>query len=227
MCGRVRLYNDYSEIKIQVGFDQDTAAPNLPRSWNVATTDPMLVCVLDHETRKRKPEQMRWGLIPSWAKDINIGFSTFNARAKGIESKAAFRGAWRLGQRCLVITDGYYDWRKGDKQPFAIARANDKMTVMAGLWDVWKSRGGETVKSCTIITTDANDLLRPLHDRMPVILAEEDWPKWLGEVEASEAELKALLKPYHAEKMKLWPVGKRVGNVRNNGPELIVPVETD
>jgi putative SOS response-associated peptidase YedK len=148
-------------------------------------------------------------------------------RAKGIESTAAFRGAWRLGQRCLVITDGYYDWRRGDKQPFAIARANDKMTVMAGLWDVWKSRGGETVKSCTIITTDANDLLRPLHDRMPVILAEEDWPKWLGEVEASEAELKALLKPCPAEKMKLWPVGKRVGNVRNNGPELIVPVETD
>jgi putative SOS response-associated peptidase YedK len=227
MCGRVRLHNDYSEIKIQIGFDADAAPPNMPRSWNVAPTDPMLVCVFDRETRKRTPEKMRWGLIASWAKDMNLGYSTFNARAEGIETKAAFRGAWRFGKRCLVITDGFYEWRRGDKQPFAIARANDKMTVMAGLWDVWKSPSGETIKSCTIITTDANDLLSPLYDRMPVILAEEDWPKWLGEVEASEAELKALLRPYPAEKMKLWPVAKRVGNVRNNGPELVVPVEAD
>jgi putative SOS response-associated peptidase YedK len=168
---------------------------------------------------------MRWGLIPSWAKDLKIGYSTFNARAEGIETNAAFRGAWKAGRRCLVITDGFYEWRKGDKQPFAIARANGKMTVMAGLWETWISPEGETIKSCTMITTDPNEMIEPPHDRMPVILAEEDWPKWLGEMEASEAEIRALLKPYPAAQMTLWPVGRNVGNVRNDGPDLIKPLE--
>ena len=106
----------------------------------------------------------------------------------------------------------------------AIARANGKMTVMAGLWNMEVTEG-EAIKSCTIITTDANEMIAELHDRMPVILGEADWPKWLGEVEASEAEIRALLKPYPASQMTLWPVGRNVGNVRNDGPDLIKPLE--
>jgi len=110
------------------------------------------------------------------------------------------------------------------RQPYAIACTMDEHTVMAGLWEEWTAANGERIKTVTIITCEANDLIRRLHDRMPVILAEEDWPKWLGETPASDAELKALLKPYSSEQMKLWPVDKKVGNVRNNGPDLIRPV---
>ena len=120
MCGRVRLHNDYSEIKIQIGFADDAAAPNIAASWNVAPTQSVLVTVFDRETRQRKPEKMRWGLIPSWAKDLKIGYSTFNARAEGIETKAAFRGAWKAGRRCLVITDGFYEWRKTAKSKLPV-----------------------------------------------------------------------------------------------------------
>jgi putative SOS response-associated peptidase YedK len=227
MCGRVWLPTDFSEIKIRMKFDDQFAAPNFAPSWNIAPTQQMLTTVLDPLTKTRRPVTMRWGLIPSWAKDEKIGVSLFNARADTISEKPTFRGAWKAGRRCLIVTDGFYEWRKkSDKQPFAIARANNQLTVMAGLWEEWRSPAGETIKSCVVITTEANELIEPLHDRMPVILAEEDWPAWLGEVPASDAELKALLKPFPADRMKLWPVDRAVGNWRNNGPQLIEPVAT-
>jgi putative SOS response-associated peptidase YedK len=130
------------------------------------------------------------------------------------------------GRRCLIATDGFYEWRKGGKQPFAIACANTPLTVMAGLWETWKGEGSgeEVIRSCTIVTTDANDLLAPIHNRMPVILAEENWPAWLGEVPATEEELTALMGPYPSGGMKLWPISKRVGNVRNNDADLAAEV---
>ena len=132
-------------------------------------------------------------------------------------------GAWHAGRRCLVITDGFYEWRKADKQPFAIERPG-ALTVMAGLWEVWTSPAGERITSCTIITTDANEVVAPLHDRMPVILKPGDWPAWLGEVEADDAALKALFVPYDGP-LKVFPVSKRVGNVRNNDVSLVKPSE--
>src|SRR5476649_2144905 len=117
MCGRVRLPNDYSEIKIQLRFDDQFAAPNFKPSWNIAPTQQLLTTVRDATTGKRQPVMMRWGLIPSWAKDEKIGVSLFNARADTISEKPAFRGAWKAGRRCLIVTDGFYEWRKkGDKQ---------------------------------------------------------------------------------------------------------------
>ena len=113
------------------------------------------------------------------------------ARADTVDTKPAFRSAWKKGQRCLVVTDGFYEWRKSDKQPFAIGMADDGLMVMAGLWDLWTSSEGEKIKSCTVITCEANDAVGTLHDRMPVILAEKDWPKWLGEEPATEEELKS------------------------------------
>ncbi len=223
MCGRARLPTDYSEIRIQVKLGRH-AAPNLRASWNIAPTHDMLCVIHDPTTGERKAVKMRWGLIPSWAKDAKLKYPTFNAKAETAHEKPTFRGAWKAGRRCLVVTDGFYEWRKRDKQPFAIARVNGKLTLMAGLWEEWTSPEGEIITSCTVITTSANALLAPLHDRMPVILAEEDWPAWLGEDPATDAELRALLVPYPATDMTLWPVSKRVGNVRNNDAGLAAPV---
>jgi len=166
---------------------------------------------------------MRWGLVPAWAKNLKIGHSTFNARAEGIDIRPAFRAAWNAGRRCLVIADGYYEWRDHDKQPFAVALSNRGPMTLAGLWDSWIAPSGETLKSFTIITTVANTILQPLHGRMPVLLAPEAWASWLGETAASEAELKALLKPYPGAAMAFWPVDRRVGNVRNDSPDLFAP----
>ena len=181
MCGRVRLGTDFSQIRIKLKFDAAAAAPNVPASWNVCPTDPMLVSVREDE--KRVPQQMRWGLVPWWAKDIKVGFSSINARAETVDKTPAFRDAWKKGQRCLVITDGFYEWKKPEKQPYAIGMADDDLMVMAGLWDEWKSPKGEHIKSCTIITCPPNKVAGALHDRMPVVLAPDTWSQWLGEAE--------------------------------------------
>ena len=219
MCGRVRLASDYSEIKIRLKFGSNAPAPNFKPSWNTAPTDPMLVATYA-KGGERISEIMRWGLVPWWAKDIKVGYSTFNARADSVATKPAFRDAWKRGQRCLVVTDGFYEWRKSDKQPFAIGMADDGLMVMAGLGISGNRPQGEKIKSCTVITCDPNEAVGALHDRMPVVLAEKDWPKWRGEEPASEEELKALLVACPSEDLKLWAVDKRVGNVKNNGPEL-------
>jgi putative SOS response-associated peptidase YedK len=228
MCGRVRLSSDYSEIKIKLKFDPDSPAPNFERDWNVPPTQPMLVAIRSVDG-KRTPKMMRWGLLPHWAKDEKISYSTFNARAEEFTTKPAFRDAWERGQRCLVVTDGFYEWKKLDpkgkeKQPYAIAMADDAPMVMAGLWARWNSPSGEEIQSCTILTCGTNSVIGELHNRMPVIVAESDWPKWLGEEPATEEELLAMLKPCPDEALRIWPVDKRVGNVRNKGPQLATPV---
>jgi putative SOS response-associated peptidase YedK len=219
MCGRVRLPTDYSEIKIQLRFSDLAAIPNLRASWNLAPTQDLLVAVHDNELG-RAPQMMRWGLIPSWSKDDKPKFSSFNARAETIDTMPAFRGAWRHGHRCLIVTDGFYEWRKSDKQPFAIGRTDAKLTIMAGLWEAWRAPGStETIRSCTVITTAANAMMSEIHDRMPVILSEADWPVWIGEAPATHA-LKGILVGCPDDVLKMWPVGKAVGNVKNDGPEL-------
>jgi len=148
MCGRPRLSTDYSETKIKLQFDPGYPASNIPASWNVCPTDPMLVAVRSQDC-KRVPQQMRWGLVPWWAKNIKVGFSSINARAETVDTSPAFRDAWKKGQRCLVITDGFYEWKKPEKQPYAVAMADQSHMVMAGLWDEWNDKKtGERVKSC-------------------------------------------------------------------------------
>jgi putative SOS response-associated peptidase YedK len=208
-------------------------APNTEPDYNIAPTKKVLVVYLDPITSMRTSANMRWGLIPRWAKDASIGYSTFNARAETIDQMASFKAPWREGKRCLIMTEGFYEWKKGkknpkNKQPYAIARARTKFTVIAGLWEQWKDRqSGEVIKSCTVITTKSNSLIAPLHDRMPVILHDRDWPKWLGEEPAHELELKDMLRPYPSEDMDLWPVSKRVGKVQENDADLLTPVDID
>jgi putative SOS response-associated peptidase YedK len=224
MCGRVRLATDFSDIRIRLKFDPAFPPPNIPASWNVCPTDPMLVAIRS-EDGKRVPQQMRWGLIPWWAKDSKIGFSSINARAETVDITPAFRDAWKNGQRCLVITDGFYEWKKPEKQPYALSMADDRHMVMAGLWDEWKDKvTGERIRSCTVITCPPNGIVGTLHDRMPVVLPEKDWAKWLGEEPATLAELKAMLVPIKDAALKLWPVNRqKIGNVRNKGREVAEP----
>jgi putative SOS response-associated peptidase YedK len=221
MCGRAKLPDDVSEIKLDLKIDWDELGDYQPR-WNAAPTTKLPVVV--SKNGERTLTSMRWGLIPSWAKDLKAGSSTFNARADGIDSRPAFRGAWKAGRRCLVIADGYYEWRDADKQPFAVALGNRGPMTFAGLWDLWRAPGGDTVKSFAIVTTASNDLLKPLHGRMPVLLAPDLWAAWLGEAAATDAELKAMLRPYPGERMTFWPVDRRVGNVRNDSPDLFAPL---
>jgi putative SOS response-associated peptidase YedK len=230
MCGPAQLKIPFSEIAETLNILGP--ALNTRPMWNLAPTMDMLIARRDHEAGARLAEHMYWGLVPRWSKEPKMGYPTFNAKAETVDTLASFRAPWREGKRCLVVTSGFYEWKKGRtnpklKQPYAIARKSSPLTVMAGLWEVWRGPNGESLRSCTVITTEANALMAPLHSRMPVILAEADWPTWLGENPASPPDIKALLRPYPADDMQAWPVSQRVGNVRNNDPELLEAVEVD
>ncbi len=225
MCGRARLSSDVSEIKLAFSIPPQRPTPNIPANWNAAPTEDLPVVRYDAKAKERSLDVMRWGLVPYWAKDVKIGYSTINAKAEGIDSRPAFREPFQR-RRCLVPFDSFYEWKKlgKERQPYAIALADRRLMAMAGLWDMWRSPAGETVRSFTIVTTAANPLLAPLHERMPVILDPDAWPIWLGEVAADSERLKALLAPYPADRMVVWPVDKRVGNVKNKDAGLVEPV---
>jgi putative SOS response-associated peptidase YedK len=227
MCGRARLSSDVSEIKLVFSIPPERPPPNFAPSWNVAPTDPLPIVRYDPRAGERGLDVMRWGLVPYWAKDIKIGYSTFNAKAEGIDTKPAFREAFRQ-RRCLVPVDSFYEWQKlgKERQPYAVALAERRLMAMAGLWESWRSPDSERLRSFTIVTTGPNELLAPLHDRMPVILSPHDWPLWLGELPADLDRLKTLLVPYPANDMVIWPVDRRVGNVKNNDPSLIEPLSS-
>jgi putative SOS response-associated peptidase YedK len=222
MCGRVRLSSDVSEIKLVFSIPPHRPTPNFPPSWNAAPTDSLPVVRSDQKAGERSPDLLRWGLVPFWAKDLNVGFANINAKAEGIETRPAFREAFQR-RRCLVPVDSFYEWKKTAicKQPYAIALADRSLMALAGLWENWRSPVGEWVRSFAIVTTTSNELCGELHNRMPVVLKPETWPVWLGEEPADASSLKALLAPLPSDEMTCWPVSARVGNVKNNDPSLI------
>jgi putative SOS response-associated peptidase YedK len=225
MCGRVRLSSDVSEIKLVFSIPAHRPTPNTAPSWNVAPTDSLPVVRFDAKAGERSLDLLRWGLMPSWAKDIKVGFANINAKAEGIESKPAFREAFQR-RRCLVPVDNFYEWAKSatGKQPYAIALADRGLMALAGVWENWRSPAGEWMRTFAIITTTPNELCGRLHNRMPVVLKPDVWPMWLGEQSAETPQLKGLLAPYPSEEMVCWAVSARVGNVKNNDPTLIEPV---
>jgi len=225
MCGRARLSSDVSEIKLVFRIPPERPTPNIAPSWNVAPTDPLPVVRYDEKAQQRSLDVMRWGLIPYWAKDIKIGFSTINARAEEVDTKPAFREAFQR-RRCLVPLDNFYEWKKTEtgKQPYAIALADRRLMATAGLWETWRSPQGERIRSFTIVTTKPNELCAELHNRMPAVLKPDMWPAWLGEQPATVRDLKAMLAPYPSDGVISWPVSTRVGNVKNKDPSLIEPI---
>ena len=202
-------------------FDDSYLAP----SYNIAPQSLQPVVRLSSETGERELTIMRWGLIPFFAKDAKIAYSTINARAETVVTSPVFREPMKR-RRCLVPADLFWEWKKIDaktKQPYAIALQDDSLFAFAGLWDTWKDKAtGQAIDSYTIITTDPNELMEPLHNRMPVILQRPDYQRCLAPAEPSQLPID-LLKPFPAEQMKAWKVGSAVGNVRNNSPELLIP----
>ncbi len=214
MCGRYTLATNprlFAEVfAVARTFDDDWTP-----TFNIAPTQKVL-CIRDGE--QREFIRAKWGLIPSWAKDSKIGSSCINARAETVDTRPAFRTAFRK-RRCLVIADGFYEWRKADKQPHFISLASGEPMAFAGLWESWKSPDGP-IESCAICTTEANEMMSQLHDRMPVILPRPIVDQWLDPNVSTVDELKPMLTQFPSEAMQAWPVGKAVGNVRNQGPEL-------
>jgi putative SOS response-associated peptidase YedK len=214
MCGRFALYS--TPFSLAKHFEAE-APPELRPRYNVAPTQS--IPIVREEDGKRRFALARWGLIPHWAKDTKIGYHTINARAETVAEKPVFRNAFRY-RRCLIPADGFYEWQvvpgSKTKQPWFIVLRDRELMAFAGLWEKWRSPEGDDLESCSIIVTDANELMRPIHDRMPVILAPGDWEAWL-ETEAKDAGgLQGLLKPYSTEAMTSWRVSTMVNSPRND-----------
>jgi len=219
MCGRFTLTADISTL--QESFPFVEMPQGMQPHFNIAPTQPVAVVPNDG---RNKLDFFVWGLIPSWAKDPNIGSRLINARAETLHEKPSFRTAFRR-RRCLVLADGFYEWRQAErgKTPMYIRLASGKPFAFAGLWESWNSPDGSNVLSCTIITTQPNELMATIHNRMPVILPEEAYPIWLESSEADPQQLTGLLKPYPAEQMQAYPVSPLVNSPKNDLPELIRP----
>jgi putative SOS response-associated peptidase YedK len=189
MCGRAKLEGDVSQIKIAFRVPPDYPTPNFPPSWNVAPTDSPPIVRYAPKEGHRTLDLMRWGLIPYWAKDIKIGFSTINAMAETVDTSRCFARRFKR-RRCLVPIKAFYERKKlcpKEKQPYAIALTDSSIMALAGLWETWRSPAQETVRSFSIITTRPNELCAQVHNRMPVILPPEAWAVWLDEEPVSTA----------------------------------------
>ncbi|MCH8109783.1 MAG: SOS response-associated peptidase [Chloroflexi bacterium] len=220
MCGRYTLITDMDTLQARFSFER--ADLGLALSFNVAPTQQVLTVVNDGENRAR---YMRWGLIPSWAKDASIGSRMINARAETLAEKPSFRSAFRR-RRCLVLADSFYEWKKvgTGKTPTRIVLKSREPFAFAGLWESWNAPDGERVLSCAIVTTDPNSLMEPIHNRMPVILSRDAESVWLDQSIEDAAMLGSLLTPYDAEEMEAYEVSTLVNSPANNSPELIARV---
>ena len=198
--------------------------PQLEPRFNVAPTQNAAV-IRQRPNGERVMHMLRWGLIPSWAKDPTIGNRMINARAETLATKPAFERPLRR-QRCLVPVDGFYEWKRTDraKQPFYIRREDGTPLAVAGLWDRWRDATGESIDSFTIITTTPNDLVAAIHNRMPAILLQDRYDVWLDSEIRDVEELRTLLGPFPAEEMTAYPVSTYVNSPKNEGPECLTPL---
>lgn len=215
MCGRFTLYAPLGEIVSR--FAVESVHAELRPRYNLVPTQEIAVITVNSPRTLR---QMRWGLVPSWAKDLSIGSKMINARAETLLEKPSFRTAVRR-RRCLIPTEGFYEWRQagGRKQPMYIHLKSGAPFAFAGLWEEWRSPEGEVVRSCSIITVEPNALMATIHNRMPAILqSESEEALWL---EGGVDEAMSLLRPYPAEGMKAYPISTRVNSPSVDCPECI------
>ncbi len=219
MCGRFSFASPPEVVAEVCGLSE---VPAFEPRYNVAPTQP--VAAVRREDGQRRLVFLRWGLIPAWAKDPAIGARLINARAETVTEKPAFRAALRA-RRCLVLADGFYEWarRGGAKQPYFISFADGRPFALAGLWERWAG-GGQSVESCTILTTTPNEVVAPLHDRMPVILPPPTFDLWLGPAGGEPGRLQRLLRPHPAAGMVAWPVSPRVNSPRVDDPSCREPL---
>jgi putative SOS response-associated peptidase YedK len=219
MCGRYTITVTLEELISHYLIDDSKIAVLKP-NYNVA---PMhnVPAVIASDEGKRLGE-LRWGLVPVWAKDDKIGNKMINARAETVAEKPAFKRLLK-SKRCIIPADGFYEWKKdgSGKQPYRILMSDGGIFSFAGLYDTWEDPDGNKLSTCTIITTSPNSLMADIHDRMPVILRPEDEAEWLGKDNDDVEPLLKLLKPYSAAKMRAYKVPSAVGNVRNNSKDLL------
>lgn len=223
MCGRFTLKTPAATIgSLFPEFDLLDLEPR----FNIAPTQDV-ACVRVGESGASELAWLRWGLVPFWAKDLKIGAKMINARSETVDSKPSFRNAFKQ-RRCLVISDGYFEWKKmpDGKQPFYItATENAGAFCMAGLWELWTDKSnGQDIQTCTVLTTDANNSLGSIHDRMPVVIGQQDREFWLDNSFCDTTKLKSLLKPAAEDFFESKPVDRIVNNARNDGPQCIQPV---
>lgn len=221
MCGRYALHSLPEIVALQFGL---ASPPPFEPRYNIAPTADVLVVREDREGQ-RFATRLRWGLVPFWATDPSIGSKLANVRAESVAEKPAFQNAFQR-HRCLIPASGFYEWKPvaGRKLPYYIRPADNGVFAFAGLYETWSSPEGR-LHTCTILTTDANALVRDIHNRMPVIVEPENYGRWLDPANTTGASLEPLLAPYPPELILAWPVSTRVNNARNEDPALIERIE--
>jgi len=221
MCGRFALLTHAEALIERFGVEEVIKRPE-PR-YNIAPSQNVAVVV---QREKRQLTEMRWGLVPFWAKEVSIGNRMINSRAETVSEKPAFRNAFEK-RRCLILSDGFYEWQKTGniKVPKHIRLKSREPFAFAGLYEYWKTKSGVMLESCTIITTIPNEIMSPIHHRMPVILDPNDEKAWLNPKNQDFSELKKLLKPFHSELMETFEVSDFVNSPKNQGPLCTKPVE--
>lgn len=222
MCGRFTLIAPGEAI---AELFQLTEIPTLVPRYNIAPTQPVAAVRLSPSSGARELSYFHWGLIPRWAKDTKIGSRMINARSETAAEKPSFRSAFKY-RRCLVPADGFYEWQKinGGKQPVRIQMKTGLPFAIAGLWEHWISSDGSEIESCTLLTTEPNDLLSPVHNRMPVLLDPADFDLWLDTKSYQGDDVQQLLRPFSGEEMAFYPVSTHVNNPRNEDPLCVQPL---
>jgi putative SOS response-associated peptidase YedK len=216
MCGRFAMTVPLSVLVREFGIEEN--ACDVRPSYNIAPGRDIAAIIFDG---KKTLTAFKWGLVPFWAKDPAMGSRMINARAETVSGKPAFRQAFRL-RRCLIAASGFYEWKKEgrEKRPVYIRHRTGGLFCLAGLYDFWQSGGGQRLATCAVITTEANSLIRPVHDRMPVIIRKEDHPLWL-DLAGSESGLRSLLKAYPDDELEMYEVSRQVNSPANDSPECI------
>ena len=226
MCGRVIQSSASVSYAIVGGMNvRDGRVHNYPPRWNGAPSQDLLVIRCNHKTGEVSLDPLRWGLIPYWCEDPKGGRKPINAKCETVRTLPSFREAYRK-RRCILPVDGFFEWKaiKGQKskQPYAIAMKDGTPFGIGGLWENWHDpTSGEWVRTFAIITTDANELVAEIHDRMPLILAPADCTRWLS----NEPDPGDLMRPFSAEPMQMWPISTRVNKPENDDPSIVKPIE--